>query len=195
MLATSATLSTKDAGPDLQWCLDSFRRLSRLTPAGVDAVRRIALARIIDLRPDRQCEPEPNPFAGNNFYQHVALSDPADAPDLQPHLIDRYRSKLDRTITARVRLARLAGRQSPVALLYLSIRVAEAASSLQRCCVRLYALTEPSIHIIELEQHSQYLPKTAWKGGEDGDRLTQEVHVEEISLSSAAARQEIANSI
>lgn len=89
-------LSAKDGGRICDGVLVRSDRLSRLTPTGVDAVRRIAPGRIIDLRAARQCEREPNPFAGTDLYRHVPLSDPADTPDRQPYLIVRYRSKLDR---------------------------------------------------------------------------------------------------
>jgi protein-tyrosine phosphatase len=89
-------LITKDGGRICDGVLVRSDRLSRLTPTGVDAVRRIVPGRIIDLRAARQCEREPNPFAGTDLYWHVPLSDPADTPDRQPYLIDRYRSKLDR---------------------------------------------------------------------------------------------------
>lgn len=89
-------LLTKDTGWIRAGALIRSDRLSRLTPAGVDTVRRIEPSRIIDLRAARQCERKPNPFAGTGLYRHVPLSDPADAPDRQSRLVDRYRSKLDR---------------------------------------------------------------------------------------------------
>ena len=47
--------------------------LFRLSAAGVAAVRAAALARIIDLRWQREVEREPSPFAGDAIYRHVPM--------------------------------------------------------------------------------------------------------------------------
>lgn len=47
--------------------------LFRLSPAGVAAVRAAELARIIDLRWQREVERDPSPFAGDAIYRHVPM--------------------------------------------------------------------------------------------------------------------------
>src|SRR3954454_24677484 len=47
--------------------------LFRLSAAGVAAVRAAALARIIDLRWQREVEQDPSPFAGDAIYRHVPM--------------------------------------------------------------------------------------------------------------------------
>ena len=47
--------------------------LCRLSQAGLAAVRAAALARIIDLRWQRECDLEPSPFAGDPVYRHVPM--------------------------------------------------------------------------------------------------------------------------
>jgi len=47
--------------------------LFRLSEAGLAAVRAAALARIVDLRWQREVEQDPSPFAGDAIYRHVPM--------------------------------------------------------------------------------------------------------------------------
>lgn len=63
-----------------------------LTEAGVAAVREAGVARILDLRWQRELDRDPSPFAGDPIYRHVAmLDDPL--PYEVPH--DTYGPMLD----------------------------------------------------------------------------------------------------
>src|SRR5689334_21713284 len=47
--------------------------LFRLSAAGLAAVRAAALARIVDLRWQRELDQDPSPFAGEAIYRHVPM--------------------------------------------------------------------------------------------------------------------------
>jgi len=66
--------------------------LFRLSAAGVAAVRAAALARIIDLRWQRECDLDPSPFAGDAIYRHVPMLEEELTYEV-PH--DTYAPMLD----------------------------------------------------------------------------------------------------
>ncbi|WP_030442574.1 tyrosine-protein phosphatase [Actinoplanes subtropicus] len=66
--------------------------LFRLSAAGVAAVRAASLARIIDLRWQRELDREPSPFAGDAIYRHVPMLEEELTYEV-PH--DTYAPMLD----------------------------------------------------------------------------------------------------
>ncbi|WP_433361795.1 tyrosine-protein phosphatase [Actinoplanes sp. CA-142083] len=54
-------------------CLYRTDALCLLTEAGVAAVRKAGVTRIIDLRWQRELDAEPGPFAGDPIYRHVPM--------------------------------------------------------------------------------------------------------------------------
>jgi protein-tyrosine phosphatase len=70
--------------------------LQYLTPAGVDAVRRSAVSRILDLRGDGEVAAFPTPFTGTPLAVRQSLQDPADPDHGQPTIIAACTWMLDR---------------------------------------------------------------------------------------------------
>ncbi|MEQ7129197.1 tyrosine-protein phosphatase [Actinopolymorpha sp. B11F2] len=69
--------------------------LSRLTEAGVQAVRGASVSRIIDVRTSPECEGDPSPFASDPLYRNMPLYN-ADDPDDPTQSIDQqYVAMLD----------------------------------------------------------------------------------------------------
>ncbi|GAB3762798.1 tyrosine-protein phosphatase [Microlunatus parietis] len=74
-------LPTADGGRIAARALIRSDNLTRLTPAGVEAVRAARLGRIVDVRTDWECEHYPTPFAGDPLHCNRPLhrhDDPYD---------------------------------------------------------------------------------------------------------------------
>ena len=70
--------------------------LSRLTPAGVEAVRRAGVRRIVDVRSPGECEGDPSPFTGEASYSNLPLAREGDLYDPALPLDQDYGVMLDR---------------------------------------------------------------------------------------------------
>jgi protein tyrosine/serine phosphatase len=66
-------LPTMDGSVTGKGVLYRTESLCLLTEAGVAAVRKAGIARIIDLRWQRELDAEPGPFAGDPIYRHVPM--------------------------------------------------------------------------------------------------------------------------
>jgi protein tyrosine/serine phosphatase len=94
-------LPTTDGGRIRDGALIRADGLFRLTPAGVAAVRRAGVVRILDLRWRAECELAPSPFASDPIHLHLPLL--ADVLSYEaPH--DTYAPMLDHN-RERIRLA------------------------------------------------------------------------------------------
>ncbi|GAB3403155.1 tyrosine-protein phosphatase [Flindersiella endophytica] len=82
------------AGPPIRFgALFRSDSHSRLTAAGVAAVRAVGLNRILDLRWAREIVEEPSPFAADPVYRNAPLiAEPAEQGTTMP---DAYRTMLD----------------------------------------------------------------------------------------------------
>lgn len=69
--------------------------LDQLTDAGVAAVRAAAVSRIVDLRSVWECETFPSPFAHDDRWLNVPLTDPADPDVPELDLFELYRILID----------------------------------------------------------------------------------------------------
>ncbi|MEU4196265.1 tyrosine-protein phosphatase [Kribbella sp. NPDC026611] len=69
--------------------------LQYLTDEGVDAVRRSPVARILDLRGDREVELAPTPFTGTPLAVRQRLQDPADPEHGRPTIVEACTWMLD----------------------------------------------------------------------------------------------------
>lgn len=70
-------------------------RLGALTPDGIDAVRRLGVSRILDLRGAGECANDPNPFADDPIYLHLPVQDPADELDRTVSRAETYLCMLE----------------------------------------------------------------------------------------------------
>ncbi len=70
--------------------------LNRLTEAGVNAVRKASVRRIIDVRTPQECEAYPSPFASDPLYRNLPLSRPGDIYDPTLSIDQDYIVMLDR---------------------------------------------------------------------------------------------------
>jgi protein-tyrosine phosphatase len=69
--------------------------LTRLTEAGVKAVRETSVSRIIDVRTPPECEGDPSPFANDPLYHNMPLYNPDDPYDPTQTLDQQYVAMLD----------------------------------------------------------------------------------------------------
>jgi protein tyrosine/serine phosphatase len=69
--------------------------LSRLTDAGVAAVREASVSRIIDVRTRPECDGDPSPFATDPVYRNMPLYEPDDPYDPTLSLEQTYMAMLD----------------------------------------------------------------------------------------------------
>ena len=69
--------------------------LDQLTDAGVAAVRAAGVSRIVDLRSVWECETFPSPFADDDRWLNVPLTDPADPDVPELDLFELYRILID----------------------------------------------------------------------------------------------------
>ncbi|MFG1906796.1 tyrosine-protein phosphatase [Kribbella sp. NPDC048928] len=69
--------------------------LSRLTEAGVTAVREASVSRIIDVRTPPECDGDPSPFATDPVYRNMPLYDADDPYDPTLSLERSYMAMLD----------------------------------------------------------------------------------------------------
>ncbi|WP_026924132.1 tyrosine-protein phosphatase [Glycomyces arizonensis] len=65
----------------------------RLTPAGIDAVRKLGVTRILDLRYDWEAREFASPFADDPIYRNVPLI--RESPTYDPTAPEDYRPELD----------------------------------------------------------------------------------------------------
>ncbi|WP_199040269.1 tyrosine-protein phosphatase [Glycomyces salinus] len=65
----------------------------KLTPAGIDAVRRLGVRRILDVRHAWEAREFPSPFASDPIYANVPLD--RDRPEFDPNAQDDYRTLTD----------------------------------------------------------------------------------------------------
>ncbi len=96
-------LATVDGARIREGALIRADSLERLTPAGVELVRGLGVARIIDLRNLEEAAQAPNPFAADAVrYRLIPMIDPAREPDRHKSgertLADIYRSSLVRNV-------------------------------------------------------------------------------------------------
>ncbi|MBM7790797.1 tyrosine-protein phosphatase [Tenggerimyces flavus] len=70
--------------------------LSRLTEAGVEAVRRASVSRIVDVRTPPECEGDPSPFANGPLYRNQPLYHVDDPYDPTQTIDQQYMAMLDR---------------------------------------------------------------------------------------------------
>ncbi|MEQ7128524.1 tyrosine-protein phosphatase [Actinopolymorpha sp. B11F2] len=69
--------------------------LTRLTDAGVEAVRETSVGRIIDVRTPPECEGDPSPFANDPIYRNMPLYHADDPYDATQTLDRQYVAMLD----------------------------------------------------------------------------------------------------
>ena len=69
--------------------------LSRLTGAGVQAVREASVSRIIDVRTPPECEGDPSPFASDPLYRNMPLYNADDPYDPTQSIDQQYVAMLD----------------------------------------------------------------------------------------------------
>lgn len=69
--------------------------LSRLTEAGVQAVRETSVNRIIDVRTPPECEGDPSPFATEPLYRNMPLYNADDPYDPTQSIDQQYVAMLD----------------------------------------------------------------------------------------------------
>lgn len=69
--------------------------LSRLTEAGVEAVREASVSRIIDVRTAPECEGDPSPFASDPVYRNMPLYNDDDPYDPTQTIDQQYVAMLD----------------------------------------------------------------------------------------------------
>jgi protein-tyrosine phosphatase len=69
--------------------------LTRLTEAGVDAVRRSSVSRIVDVRTPPECEGDPSPFASGLVYRNMPLYHADDPYDPTQTIDQQYVAMLD----------------------------------------------------------------------------------------------------
>lgn len=69
--------------------------LTRLTEAGVAAVRKTAVSRIVDLRTELECAGDPSPFAAESLYHNLPLSRDGDPDDPALSLGEQYTVMFD----------------------------------------------------------------------------------------------------
>lgn len=122
----------------------------KLTPAGIDAVRRLAVRRILDVRHAWEARKFPSPFASDPIYRNVPLD--RDRPDFDPTAPDDYRILTDTPDTVAAAFTALAeapegpvmvhchgGRDRTGILVALALAVAGASTE---AITAEYALTE-----------------------------------------------------
>ncbi|WP_427895354.1 tyrosine-protein phosphatase [Kribbella sp. GL6] len=88
-------LPTGDGGRIAAGALIRSDNLSRLTDAGVTAVRDASVSRIIDVRTSPECEGDPSPFATDPVYRNMPLYHPDDPYDPTLTLDQTYMAMLD----------------------------------------------------------------------------------------------------
>ncbi|MEQ4207324.1 tyrosine-protein phosphatase [Actinopolymorpha sp. B9G3] len=69
--------------------------LTRLTEAGVEAVREASVSRIIDVRTPPECEGDPSPFANDQLYRNMPLYHADDPYDPTQTIDQQYVAMLD----------------------------------------------------------------------------------------------------
>lgn len=66
-------LPTRDGGRIRPGALLRSGRHARITPATMAAIRATGVARVVDLRWDREVAADPSPFAGDPVYVHLPM--------------------------------------------------------------------------------------------------------------------------
>ncbi|MEU8223352.1 tyrosine-protein phosphatase [Kribbella sp. NPDC048915] len=88
-------LPTTDGGQIGAGALIRSDNLSRLTEAGVRAVRRADVSRIIDVRTPEECKGDPSPFATEPVYWNIPLYNDDDPYDPALSIDQQYAAMLD----------------------------------------------------------------------------------------------------
>ena len=88
-------LPTRDGRRIAAGALIRSDNLSRLTQAGVTAVRQASVSRIIDVRTTPECEGDPSPFAADPVYRNLPLYHPDDPYDPSLSIELAYMAMLD----------------------------------------------------------------------------------------------------
>ncbi|MEV0793128.1 tyrosine-protein phosphatase [Kribbella sp. NPDC050459] len=88
-------LPTSDGRQIAAGALIRSDNLSRLTDAGVTAVREASVSRIIDVRTPPECDGDPSPFATNPLYRNMPLYNADDPYDPTLSLEQNYVAMLD----------------------------------------------------------------------------------------------------
>jgi protein tyrosine/serine phosphatase len=89
-------LPTTDGRQIMAGALIRSDNLTRLTEAGVEAVRAASVSRIIDVRTHPECEGDPSPFATDPLYRNMPLYNADDPYDPTLSLEQHYIMMLDR---------------------------------------------------------------------------------------------------
>jgi len=88
-------LPTSDGRQIAAGALIRSDNLSRLTDAGVTALREASVSRIIDVRTPPECDGDPSPFATNPLYRNMPLYNADDPYDPTLSLEQNYMAMLD----------------------------------------------------------------------------------------------------
>lgn len=88
-------LPTSDGRQIAAGALIRSDNLSRLTDAGVTAVREASVSRIIDVRTPPECDGDPSPFATDPLYRNMPLYNADDPYDPTLSLEQNYMAMLD----------------------------------------------------------------------------------------------------
>jgi protein tyrosine/serine phosphatase len=89
-------LPTSDGGRIRPGALIRADSLQYLSPAGVDAVRRADVSRILDLRSSTEVDESPTPFTGDPLEYRIAVQDPAAPADGMDTIVKVCIDMLDR---------------------------------------------------------------------------------------------------
>jgi protein-tyrosine phosphatase len=88
-------LPTSDGRQIAAGALIRSDNLSRLTDAGVTALREASVSRIIDVRTPPECDGDPSPFATDPLYRNMPLYNADDPYDPTLSLEQNYMAMLD----------------------------------------------------------------------------------------------------
>ncbi len=88
-------LPTRDGRQITRGALIRSDNLTRLTEAGVKAVREASVSRIIDVRTPPECEGDPSPFANEPLYRNMPLEQADDPYDPTQTIDQQYVAMLD----------------------------------------------------------------------------------------------------
>ena len=88
-------LPTSNGGQVRAGALIRSDNLDQLNDEGLAAVRTAGVSRIVDLRSAWECETFPSPFADDERWRNVPLTDPADPDVSVQDLFEQYRLLID----------------------------------------------------------------------------------------------------
>jgi protein tyrosine/serine phosphatase len=89
-------LPTHGGGRVRRGALIRSDNLSRLTDAGVAAVRDAGVSRVVDVRSRAECESDPSPFAGEPIHRNLPVARDDDPYDPRETIAQSYVSMLER---------------------------------------------------------------------------------------------------